>query len=113
MTSKDQLLQLFTKLQFSSTKTVQHAACPTCEVHTEALKAAWTPKADLESFVQAKNLFFKVPSKGGPLKDKMFLVCASVDTEVDNKKLSARMGVKASAPLRLASEELFDQVLIY
>ncbi|CAD7923963.1 unnamed protein product [Amoebophrya sp. A120] len=112
-TSKDQLLAVFKTLDLKSTKTIQHEACPTCEVHTEQLKSAKEEKTfgEESSIVQAKNLFFKVPSKGGPLKDKLFLVCVAVDTEVDNKKLSARLGIKASAPLRLAAENIFDEVL--
>eukprot|EP00439_Symbiodinium_sp_Y106_P067412 s456_g11.t1 len=60
---------------------------------------------------QAKNLFFKVPSGGGALKNRLFLVCALVETAVDNKTLSTRLGIKASSPLRLASDDIFDDVL--
>ena len=45
------------------------------------------------------------------MKNRFFLICASVNTEVDNKRLSARLGVKESAPLRLADEQAFDSVL--
>lgn len=93
----------------SSTKTVQHAESPTCEAHTESLKGLEFSNKD--KYVQAKNLFLKVPSKGGALKDRLFLICASVDTDIDPKKVSVRLGIKANSPLRLASEELFDQTL--
>merc|ERR1711879_885381 len=48
---------------------------------------------------------------GGPLKNRLFLVCALVETDVDNKLLSARLGIKTSAPLRLAADDLFTDVL--
>lgn len=41
----------------------------------------------------------------------MFLVCAALDTDTEPKKLSARLGVKPSAPLRLAADDLFKNVL--
>lgn len=89
--------------------TIQHALSPTCELHSENLKG--TEFAHLIGKGQAKNLFFKVPSGGGALKNRLFLVCALVETAVDNKTLSTRMGIKASSPLRLASDDIFDDVL--
>lgn len=68
----------------------------------------------LEKYIgagQAKNLFFRVPSSGGKLKNRLFLVCALVETNVDNKALSARLGIKPSAPLRLAPDDIFDSLL--
>jgi len=44
-------------------------------------------------------------------KDRLFLLCADVNTEIDIKKLSTRMGVKANAPMRLADEDVFQKVL--
>lgn len=108
--SMESLLAFFGELGLSSADTVSHEACPTCEAHTVELGKI-EKICKLSEKVQAKNLFFKVPSKGGALKDRMFLVSASTGTEVDIKKLSVRLGVKASAPLRLAGEDLFDQVL--
>merc|ERR1712232_1007140 len=82
---------------------------PTCEIHSENIKGT-----SFEKYIgkgQAKNLFFKVPSGGGKLKNRLVLVCALVETNVDNKALSARLGIKTSAPLRLAADEIFDSVL--
>jgi len=90
-------------------ETIEHAPSATCELHSQNLKG--TPFEKFTSKGQAKNLFFKVPSGGGPLKNRLFLVCALVDTVVDNKVLSARLGIKASAPLRLAADDVFDAVL--
>lgn len=106
--SKDGLLGLLEKLGVEHT-TIEHAASPTCDDHSAALKGTL-----LEGFIgkgQAKNLFLKVPSGGGKLKNRPFLICALVDTTVNPKDLSARLGVKASAPLRLADEKLFSEVL--
>ena len=78
-------------------------------LHSENLKGS-----NFERFIgkgQAKNLFFKVPSGGGKLKNRLFLICALVETNVDNKVLSTRLGIKASAPLRLAADDVFDTVL--
>ncbi|CAK9040410.1 Prolyl-tRNA editing protein ProX (Prolyl-tRNA deacylase ProX) [Durusdinium trenchii] len=105
---KDELLAKLSEWNIAHT-TLQHALSPTCEVHSQNLKGT-----AFEKFIgkgQAKNLFFKVPSGGGPLKNRLFLVCALVETDVDNKALSARMGIKASAPLRFASDDIFDDVL--
>merc|ERR1719217_1399168 len=90
-------------------ETIEHALSPTCEVHSENIRGS-----SLEKYIgngQAKNLFFKVPSGGGPLKNQLFLVCALVETAVDNKVLSGRLGIKPSAPLRLAADEIFESVL--
>jgi len=90
-------------------ETIEHALSPTCELHSQHIRG--TP---FERFIgngQAKNLFFKVPSGGGPLKNRLFLVCALVETAVDNKVLSTRLGIKASAPLRFAADDIFDNVL--
>lgn len=105
---KDGILALLDKLQITHT-TIEHAASPTCEAHSAALQGT-----SLSQFIgkcQAKNLFFKVPSGGGKLKNRLFLICALVDTVVEPKSLSARLGIKASAPLRFADATLFDQVL--
>merc|ERR1719191_562798 len=106
--SKDQLLAKF-KEWGTEHETVQHALSPTCEEHSANLKS--TSLAKYVGNGQAKNLFFKVPSGGGPLKNRLFLACALIDTDVDVKQLSTRLGVKASAPLRLAAPEIFEQVL--
>lgn len=107
----ESLLSTFQSLSLTSTKTVAHIAAPTCEAHSEALAGtALDPRND-SSLVQAKNLFVKVPSKGGPLKDRLFLLIADVKTDIDVKKVSTRLGVKPNAPLRLASEDVFDKVL--
>jgi len=106
--SKEGLLGKLKELGIAQ-ETIGHALSPTCEVHSENLKGS-----KFERFVgkgQAKNLFFKVPSGGGKLKNRLFLVCALVETAVDNKLLSARLGIKASAPLRLAGDDVFDKVL--
>jgi len=90
-------------------ETISHALSPTCPIHSENIKGT-----AFERFIgkgQAKNLFFKVPSSGGPLKNRLFLICALVETDVDNKQVSTRLGIKASAPLRLAADEIFEQVL--
>mmetsp|Transcript_32154 Transcript_32154/g.92463 ORF Transcript_32154/g.92463 Transcript_32154/m.92463 type:complete len:249 (-) Transcript_32154:46-792(-) len=90
-------------------ETLGHALSPTCELHSENLRGT-----AFEKFIgngQAKNLFFKVPSGGGPLKNRLFLVCALVETVVDNKVLSSRLGIKPSAPLRFAADDIFDSVL--
>merc|ERR1712117_461610 len=90
-------------------ETLGHALSPTCDIHSESIRGT-----KFEKFIgngQAKNLFFKVPSGGGPLKNQLFLVCALVETHVDNKELSARLGIKPSAPLRFADDSLFDNVL--
>lgn len=90
-------------------ETIAHALSPTCEEHSQHLSGT-----AFEKYIgngQAKNLFFKVPSGGGPLKNQLFLVCALVETNVDNKVLSGRLGIKPSAPLRLAADEVFDNVL--
>eukprot|EP00929_Paragymnodinium_shiwhaense_P120568 TRINITY_DN92527_c0_g1_i1.p1 TRINITY_DN92527_c0_g1~~TRINITY_DN92527_c0_g1_i1.p1 ORF type:complete len:283 (-),score=75.96 TRINITY_DN92527_c0_g1_i1:121-876(-) len=89
--------------------TITHALSPTCDVHSDNIRGT-----AFEKYIgkgQAKNLFFKVPSGGGKLKNRLFLVCALTDTEVDNKGLSTRLGIKASAPLRLAADDIFDTVL--
>merc|ERR1719460_1545965 len=90
-------------------ETITHALSPTCELHSENIRGT-----AFEKYIgngQAKNLFFKVPSGGGPLKNQLFLVCALVETAVDNKVLSARLGIKPSAPLRFAADDIFDDVL--
>mmetsp|Transcript_57390 Transcript_57390/g.136410 ORF Transcript_57390/g.136410 Transcript_57390/m.136410 type:complete len:256 (-) Transcript_57390:44-811(-) len=106
--SKDALL---TKLKEWAIEheTIGHALSPTCEMHSENIRG--TP---FEKFIgkgQAKNLFFRVPSGGGPLKNRLFLVCALFDTVVEPKALSSRLGIKASAPLRFAPDEVFDNIL--
>lgn len=106
--TKDVLLAKLDEWQIAG-ETIQHALSPTCELHSQHIKGT-----TFERYVgkgQAKNLFFKVPSGGGPLKNKLFLVCALVETEVDNKELSSRLGIKPSAPLRLAADDIFDNVL--
>eukprot|EP00444_Apocalathium_aciculiferum_P069257 CAMPEP_0183558448 /NCGR_PEP_ID=MMETSP0371-20130417/88679_1 /TAXON_ID=268820 /ORGANISM="Peridinium aciculiferum, Strain PAER-2" /LENGTH=221 /DNA_ID=CAMNT_0025765861 /DNA_START=47 /DNA_END=708 /DNA_ORIENTATION=+ len=90
-------------------ETLQHALSATCELHSENIKG--TAFAKFIGNGQAKNLFFKVPSGGGPLKNRLFLVCALVETVVDNKILSARLGIKPSAPLRFAADDVFTDVL--
>eukprot|EP00913_Durusdinium_trenchii_P016744 g15739.t2 len=68
--------------------TLQHALSPTCEVHSQNLKGT-----AFEKFIgkgQAKNLFFKVPSGGGPLKNRLFLVCALVETAVSGPLVSVQ-----------------------
>lgn len=90
-------------------ETIAHALSPTCEIHSQNLRGT-----AFEKYIgngQAKNLFFKVPSGGGPLKNQLFLVCALVETAVDNKVLSGRLGIKPSAPLRLAADDIFTDVL--
>merc|ERR1719183_2431198 len=90
-------------------ETIGHPLSPTCDLHSENIKGT-----AFEKYIgngQAKNLFFKVPSGGGPLKNQLFLVCALVETTVDNKVLSGRLGIKPSAPLRFATEDIFDNVL--
>mmetsp|Transcript_44928 Transcript_44928/g.101034 ORF Transcript_44928/g.101034 Transcript_44928/m.101034 type:complete len:243 (+) Transcript_44928:77-805(+) len=90
-------------------ETIGHALSPTCEIHSANIKGT-----AFEKFIgngQAKNLFFKVPSSGGPLKNRLFLVCALVETAVDNKVLSSRLGIKPSAPLRFAADDVFDDIL--
>mmetsp|Transcript_22897 Transcript_22897/g.66154 ORF Transcript_22897/g.66154 Transcript_22897/m.66154 type:complete len:222 (+) Transcript_22897:57-722(+) len=106
--SKDGLLA---KLQEWAVEheTINHALSPTCEIHSESIRG--TPFEKYIGSGQAKNLFFKVPSGGGPLKGRLFLVCALVETDVDNKALSARLGIKPSAPLRFAADDVFDDVL--
>eukprot|EP00927_Polykrikos_kofoidii_P050931 TRINITY_DN44765_c0_g1_i1.p1 TRINITY_DN44765_c0_g1~~TRINITY_DN44765_c0_g1_i1.p1 ORF type:complete len:281 (-),score=47.32 TRINITY_DN44765_c0_g1_i1:79-921(-) len=90
-------------------ETIHHALSPTCEIHSENIKGT-----AFEKYVgngQAKNLFFRVPSGGGKLKNRLFLVCALVETVVDNKALSSRLGIKPSAPLRFAPDDIFENVL--
>merc|ERR1719217_988395 len=90
-------------------ETIEHALSPTCEEHSQHLSGT-----AFEKYIgngQAKNLFFKVPSGGGPLKNQLFLVCALVETNVDNKVLSSRLGIKPSAPLRFAADDVFESVL--
>jgi len=106
--AKDELLKLLTDWGIAH-ETIGHALSPTCDVHSESLRG--TAFAKYVGRGQAKNLFFKVPSAGGPLKNRLFLVCALVETAVDNKALSARLGVKPSAPLRLGDAELMYSVL--
>lgn len=106
--SKDQLLGKLTEWQIAH-ETIGHPLSPTCEIHSANIKGT-----AFEKYIgkgQAKNLFFKVPSGGGPLKSRLFLVCALVETVVDNKVLSARLGIKPSAPLRFAADEVFTDVL--
>merc|ERR1719262_780341 len=106
--SKDGLLAKLTDLQIEH-QTIEHALSPTCELHSENIRGT-----AFERYIgngQAKNLFFKVPSGGGPLKNRLFLVCALVETTVDNKALSERLGIKPSSPLRLAADDVFDSVL--
>jgi len=106
--SKDDLLAKLVGLNIAH-ETLGHALSPTCDIHSENIKGT-----SFEKFIgngQAKNLFFKVPSGGGPLKGRLFLVCALVETNVDNKKLSERLGIKPSAPLRFASDDVFTDVL--
>lgn len=106
--AKDDLLAKLAEWNVQQT-TIQHELSPTCEIHSQNLKGT-----AFEKFIgkgQAKNLFFKVPSGGGVLKNRLFLVCALVETEVDNKALSGRLGIKQSAPLRFASDDIFDDVL--
>lgn len=106
--TKDELLAKLSAWNIQQT-TIQHDLSPTCEIHSQNLKGS-----AFEKFIgkgQAKNLFFKVPSGGGTLKNRLFLVCALVETDVDNKALSGRLGIKQSAPLRFASDDIFDDVL--
>lgn len=106
--ARDELLGLLSSWGIDC-ETISHAASPTCAEHSENIKGT-----AFEKYIgngQAKNLFFKVPSGGGKLKGRLFLVCALVETVVDAKKLSARLGIKPSAPLRFAADEVFDQVL--
>lgn len=105
---KDQLLERLSQLGIVH-ETISHALSPTCEIHSENIKG--TPFDKYIGKGQAKNLFFKVPSGGGPLKNRLFLVCALVETAIDNKVLSERLGIKQSAPLRFAADELFTEVL--
>jgi len=105
---KDQLLEKLSSLGIVH-ETISHALSPTCEIHSENIKG--TPFEKYIGKGQAKNLFFKVPSGGGPLKNRLFLVCALVETAVDNKVLSERLGIKQSAPLRFAADEVFTDVL--
>jgi len=105
---KAQLLEKLSQLGIVH-ETISHALSPTCEIHSENIKGT-----SFEKYIgkgQAKNLFFKVPSGGGPLKNRLFLVCALVETAIDNKVLSERLGIKQSAPLRFAADELFTDVL--
>ena len=53
--TKDTLLAVLSELGLA-VKTLHHIPCPTCEVHTDALKGTEFEKG----FIQAKNLFFKV-----------------------------------------------------
>lgn len=90
-------------------ETINHALSPTCEEHSENIRGT-----AFEKYIgkgQAKNLFLKVPSGGGPLKNRLFLVCALVETVVEPKTLSSRLGIKASAPLRLAPDDIYDKTL--
>lgn len=106
--SKDDLLARLTEYGIVA-ETLEHAASPTCDLHSEHMKG--TPFERYIGKGQAKNLFFKVPSGGGALKGRLFLVCALVETNVDNKVLSTRLGIKPSSPLRLAADDIFDDVL--
>lgn len=106
--SKDELIERLQSLQIVH-ETIGHALSPTCELHSANIKGT-----QFEKYIgkgQAKNLFFKVPSGVGPLKNRLFLVCALVETNVDNKLLSSRMGIKPSSPLRFASDDIFTDVL--
>lgn len=106
--SKDDLLAKLKEWSIEHA-TVEHAMSPTCEVHSANLTGTV-----FEKFIatgQAKNLFFKVPSGGGKLKNRLVMVCALVKTVTDNKQISNRLGVKASAPLRLAADDVYHKVL--
>jgi len=87
-------------------KTIDHVPVMTCEAHTEAFE-----KVGLSVEGQAKNLFFKVPSSGGKMKNRLFLITALIDTKVDPKVVSTRLGIKASAALRFANENIFAETL--
>lgn len=87
-------------------KTYAHASVMTCETHDAAIKELGVSAEGL-----AKNLFFKAPSGAGKMKNRLFLVSALVDTEVNVKTLSTRLGLKASAPLRFANEKVFAETL--
>jgi len=106
--SKDALERQLTDLGIVH-DTLGHAPSPTCEVHSTNLRG--TPFEPFIGKGQAKNLFFKVPSGGGPLKGRLFLVCALVESVVEPKSLSTRLGIKPSAPLRFAADDIFDTVL--
>lgn len=79
------------------TTTVRHPAAPTVAEHTQYVGHLGGG--------QAKQLFLR--SKCG----KTFLVSCLVDTEVDLKTLSERVGVAKSKPLRLTSYEQMTEAL--
>ena len=54
------LCGMFEELNLPSVKTVAHAPCPTCELHTETLAGTEIDPVADTSLIQAKNLFFKV-----------------------------------------------------
>ena len=54
------LCGMFEELNLPSVKTVAHAPCPTCELHTETLVGTEIDPVADTSLIQAKNLFFKV-----------------------------------------------------
>lgn len=89
--------------------TIHHAVSPSVEMHRTHLKGT-----HFEKFIktgQVKNLFFKVPKRGGKLKNRLFLVSALVQTSIDNKVLSQRLGVKTTSPLRLARKDVVKSTL--
>eukprot|EP00397_Hematodinium_sp_SG-2012_P057068 GEMP01070991.1.p1 GENE.GEMP01070991.1~~GEMP01070991.1.p1 ORF type:complete len:254 (+),score=67.33 GEMP01070991.1:128-889(+) len=103
--TKDSILAFLKDLNINYA-VYDHAPVATCELHTNALK-----ELGVDCTGQAKNLFLKAPSGAGKMKNRVFLVSALVDTIVDSKELSKRMGIKASAPLRFGNDELFDKLL--
>lgn len=102
---KESILTYLKELNISS-KVYTHPPVATCELHTQALS-----QLGADCTGQAKNLFFKAPSGAGKMKNRLFLVSALVNTTVDTKELSKRMGIKASAPLRFGNDDLFDTLL--
>jgi len=92
----DELLARLAELGVE-TETLNHPPAPTCDEH--ALYVGHLGAG------QAKQLFLR--GSGG----EFFLVSCLVDTEVDLKQLSTRLGFKASKPLRLSSYEVMSEQL--
>jgi len=87
-------------------KVLDHEAVPNMETFSAAMKAQNQGTEGL-----CKNLFFKVPSAGGKMKNRLFFVAALNETQVDVKALTTRIGVKASAALRFTNEEVYSSCL--
>ena len=91
MVSKDKVLEDLSSCGVTA-QTIRHDMSATCELHSKNIKGTV-----LERFIgnsQTKHLVLQAPLGAGPLENRLFLVSALMETTVDHKMLSERMGLR-------------------